>query len=737
VLVRLNNGYGSTGTIPLPNDYQRFAADCATFAATSQGATHWIIGNEPNLAGERPQGIFITPQDYARCFTLCRNAIKQASPLAQVMTAAMAPYNADPMPWHVYLQSVLHNIAPTGCDGVTVHAYARGMDPANISSTEEMGGVLAGTYSGFRSYQDAIAQIPPSLLNKPVFITEFDAYGAWENKDTGVILAAYTEIDQWNRHASPDTPRIFSLICFRWLGPPDVENAMDWEMRNKPELLKDFQRAAAANYRTPTVADVVPGGTIFIPSVEKGGSPMPTRTIDPRLTARGTRIEDGMPDPILGIWRLIGAKFFDHNEAGGRHHVYVETLGSDGQPVSNVPFTVHYSTGNGKGITNGKLGFDAGNVPFSEGRNAFDVFLGTPESPLPSDKVLGIGMGEDDPGGWNAGEHTATLLTYQRVPPAKATPPSSPPPVTATTVPILAHPVGDPRYRTITQRFGADPEYYSQFKIDGVPLKGHEGMDFGAPNGTPVVAVDVGQATEVGNQGDVGYGKYIKLVHPWGETVYAHLSEAYITQGVYAKRGQVIGLSGWTGNVDPKGPAGAHLHFGLRVKPYNRQDGWGGYSDPAPYLQNTYAPTPPPTQPPPTADRQEIRRIILAAAGEFRVDWRLLLSLIHAESSGNPLSHNHDSGAKGLGQLTPGTWEDVSKAVGAHDIFDAQDNARATAYYLNWCIEQVGGSIRKALWAYVWGVGNVQNVPDKVPQDVIEYATKIIHGAEVLSWINP
>ncbi len=61
-IVRLNNAYGSGGTIPTPDRYQEFANACANYVARSKGATHFIIGNEPNLAGERPQGLHITPE---------------------------------------------------------------------------------------------------------------------------------------------------------------------------------------------------------------------------------------------------------------------------------------------------------------------------------------------------------------------------------------------------------------------------------------------------------------------------------------------------------------------------------------------------------------------------------------------------------------------------------------------------------------------------------------------------
>jgi len=136
------------------------------------------------------------------------------------------------------------------------------------------------------------------------------------------------------------------------------------------------------------------------------------------------------------------------------------------------------------------------------------------------------------------------------------------------------------REKYITQPFGARPEYYSQFTIGGVKLKGHEGTDYRASNGTEVVACDGGFCQEVIDQGKIGYGKYIKIIHSWGESVYAHLQEFKVKQGTEVKKGQTIALSDNTGNS-----SGAHLHFAIRINPYNRGDGWGGYTDPEPYLE--------------------------------------------------------------------------------------------------------------------------------------------------------
>ena len=55
VIVRLNNGYGSDGTIPDSSRYDTFAQKCAAYVASSRGAKIWVIGNETNLAVRAPR----------------------------------------------------------------------------------------------------------------------------------------------------------------------------------------------------------------------------------------------------------------------------------------------------------------------------------------------------------------------------------------------------------------------------------------------------------------------------------------------------------------------------------------------------------------------------------------------------------------------------------------------------------------------------------------------------------
>lgn len=130
----------------------------------------------------------------------------------------------------------------------------------------------------------------------------------------------------------------------------------------------------------------------------------------------------------------------------------------------------------------------------------------------------------------------------------------------------------------ISQLWGENPAYYSRFNYDGVALKGHNGIDFLTPTGTLLYAVDGGEVAQAGFEAD-GFGNYILLRHSWGESIYAHLDSIGVAAGQVVARGQYLGVSDNSG-----GSTGAHLHFAIRINPYQRTDGWGGFSDPLPYL---------------------------------------------------------------------------------------------------------------------------------------------------------
>jgi len=92
-------------------------------------------------------------------------------------------------------------------------------------------------------------------------------------------------------------------------------------------------------------------------------------------------------------------------------------------------------------------------------------------------------------------------------------------------------------------------------------LKMHTGVDWAAPNGTPIYASGNGTIEKAGWES--GYGKYVRLRHTNGyETAYGHMSgfARGIKPGVRVRQGQVIGYVGSTGLS-----TGAHLHYEIMV----------------------------------------------------------------------------------------------------------------------------------------------------------------------------
>ena len=98
----------------------------------------------------------------------------------------------------------------------------------------------------------------------------------------------------------------------------------------------------------------------------------------------------------------------------------------------------------------------------------------------------------------------------------------------------------------------------------------HRGVDIAVPTGTPIRAMTGGRVRFAGVQG--GYGNVVWIDHGGDVlTVYAHLSRIDVETRQEVGPGQVIGLSGASGNA-----AGAHLHFEVWR--------WGREVDPVPLL---------------------------------------------------------------------------------------------------------------------------------------------------------
>ncbi|WP_256384926.1 peptidoglycan DD-metalloendopeptidase family protein [Photobacterium toruni] len=121
------------------------------------------------------------------------------------------------------------------------------------------------------------------------------------------------------------------------------------------------------------------------------------------------------------------------------------------------------------------------------------------------------------------------------------------------------------RYPT-TKRFRISSQFnpYRRHPVTG-RVQPHNGVDFAAPTGTPVLTTGDGVVTRVINHPYAG--RYVVIKHSANySTRYLHNSRILVKVGQRVKRGQEIALSGRTGRV-----TGPHIHYELLVrgKPVN------------------------------------------------------------------------------------------------------------------------------------------------------------------------
>ena len=139
---------------------------------------------------------------------------------------------------------------------------------------------------------------------------------------------------------------------------------------------------------------------------------------------------------------------------------------------------------------------------------------------------------------------------------------------------ILFRPVDKKFY--ISQHFGENPNIYPS-------TNGHNGIDFGLPEGNPVMAAADGVVTRAeldtttAATPNRGYGYHVRIQHPDGSTsIYGHFQkDSFVVHtGDNVTMGTMIGRSGNTGFS-----TGPHLHFEVRL-------GLAGTSaiDPMPFL---------------------------------------------------------------------------------------------------------------------------------------------------------
>jgi murein DD-endopeptidase MepM/ murein hydrolase activator NlpD len=547
-IARLNNGYGSAGTLPIPAHYPAFAQRVAQYVNGSSGCHRWIIGNEPNLIREWPDATPIFPWNYAACFKLCRDAI-HALPgheRDEVLVAGSGPWNDELKyagnekgDWITYFSDVLGLIGDA-CDGFAIHAYTHGYDVSLVTSTARMNAPFANRYYEFRTYQDYLRAIPPALAHLPAYITEANGNGPWQA--TGLMPAMLQEIDTWNHSG---TQKIHCVIFYRY---PHYDA---FYIEGRGDVIAEYRAAVNLGLESPS-APLLPTPTP--PQPEPPIAPPEPISWDRRLTARGCTLQHAlMPSDVAPLVKI--GRWFNEQEAQGRVNIYIRLLDEQGKLAIGVPITQFWPDGKETKLSERKSDPWLSNVGLgAEYSLDFAMYNLAPsygiriEGDYRGDVIDGCGLGSIEQPDYKI--HTAYFFEWQL----------SSEGVTAPIPPIplpgegLVHPLPG---AVITQRFGESPENYKQFGQIG-----HNGCDLGnRPENTPVRCIADGEVAYVGFD-ERGYGFYCRVKHPQLAvySFYAHLAvSASVTIGQRIQAGETIGLLGTTGNS-----SGVHLHLEIR-----------------------------------------------------------------------------------------------------------------------------------------------------------------------------
>jgi murein DD-endopeptidase MepM/ murein hydrolase activator NlpD len=117
------------------------------------------------------------------------------------------------------------------------------------------------------------------------------------------------------------------------------------------------------------------------------------------------------------------------------------------------------------------------------------------------------------------------------------------------------------------------------YRIDPVykTTKFHAGLDFAAPQGTPIYATANGTVETAANTGN-GYGNHVVIDNGYGyKTLFGHMYRIKVHGGEKVKRGEIIGWVGSTGKS-----TGPHCHYEVRR--------YGEPVDPVYYFYNDITP---------------------------------------------------------------------------------------------------------------------------------------------------
>lgn len=120
--------------------------------------------------------------------------------------------------------------------------------------------------------------------------------------------------------------------------------------------------------------------------------------------------------------------------------------------------------------------------------------------------------------------------------------------------------------------------------------------------------------------------------------------------------------------------------------------------------------------------------LIVAAAQKQGIDPVLFAALLKQESGFNPKAYNKGSGASGIAQFLPSTFNGLPAPYNSGSPFNARDGIRSGGYYLGNAIKHNNGNVNNALASYNAGQGNVDKYGGVPPFKETQNYVRVITG---------
>ena len=119
----------------------------------------------------------------------------------------------------------------------------------------------------------------------------------------------------------------------------------------------------------------------------------------------------------------------------------------------------------------------------------------------------------------------------------------------------------------------------------------------------------------------------------------------------------------------------------------------------------------------------DLDQMLVRAGEQHNVDVDLLVSIVHAESGGNPMAVSR-AGARGLMQLMPST----AASLGVSNSFQPRQNVSGGSAYLDHLLTRYGNNLALALAAYNAGPEAVDRYHGVPPYaETRAYVARVIH----------